>query len=212
MRELGITRRYVKALFDLAMEGGVTAAKRVLTDLHWFDSVLVENDMLRQYLCDPRVSIPEKKDRLAKILPDDLQDTTVDFLLWVTERGRAALIPKVAAEYEDLLQDHQGVAVAEVESAARLDSETRDALIAKLEEVSGRKVKLVESVEPELIGGLRIRLGSQLYDGSVRRQLQDMREELLRIRLPVPAPLALEELEVSSADDAGTDDGAGNDS
>ncbi len=186
MIEVGIARRYVRALFELSFEEGVTYAKRVLSDLQWFEAVLNENEDFRLFLVDPRESVDKKKQTLEKILPEGLQDLTRDFLVWVTEKGRAEMLSLAAGEYEALLQDEQQLAVAEVQSAAKLDSDTRDALVEKLESVTQRKIKLVASVDAGLLGGMRIRLGGSLYDGTLKRQLEDLRGELLQVRLPAP--------------------------
>ena len=209
MREIGITRRYVRALFGLALEQSVTHAKRVLSDLHWFQSLLAEDAELRSYLADPRVSTDNKKATLEKILVGDLQDLSRDFLLWVVERGRSNLLPYVAEEYEALLQDEQGIVVAEVTSASKLDAEVRSDLVETLEKVTNKKVKMVAQVDHDLLGGLRVRIGSALFDGSLRRQLEDMRHDLYRTSLPAPAALDLdlanEEPADGSAEDAASD-------
>lgn len=188
MREIGIARRYVRALYGVASETSEVFARKILADLHWFDSLLAEDGDLRRFLEDPRVSREQKKQSLEKVLAGDLQDLTRDFLLWVVDRGRAALLPLAAREYEALLQEAQGIAVADVYSAVKLEDASREELLAMLEKSTGKKIKLVAHVDPALLGGIRIRIGSTLLDGSIRRQLADLREELLKSPLPaVPA-------------------------
>ena len=123
MNEISVTKRYVRALFELSMEegsatDGVAAAKRVLSDLQWFDSLLGEEGLGR-FLVDPRESPAAKREALQKVLPDELQERTRDFLLWITERGRANLLPHVAREFERFLLDHEGIQQAEVTSTVR---------------------------------------------------------------------------------------------
>jgi len=205
VNEAGITRRYVRALHGVAMETGVTLAKAVLTDLHWFAALLAEDPHLKTFLADPRVPATQKKATLEKALPGDLKDLTRDFLLWMVERGRASLVRFAAAEYEALLREEQGVAIAEVTSAARLDPDDHAALSERLEAVTGKQIKMVTQVDSALLGGLKVRIGSLLFDGSLRRQLEDLRKGLRVAPLPAPAALDFDAL-FSAPGDNGHDE------
>jgi len=200
--ELGITRRYVRALFELELEeggaAGLAGAKRVLSDLQWFHSLLQEEG-LHRFLSDPRESPKSKQEALAKVLPDELQARSRDFLLWVAGRGRAEFLPHVAAEFENLLLVHEGVQRAEVTTVTRMEPEAHAQLQSKLEAQTGKKVQLIANIDPEILGGLRVKFGSALYDGSLRRELEDVRRDMMRVRMPEPAPVELNEAELDDA-------------
>lgn len=192
MNEIGIGRRYVRALFELALEAGGDVPARVGADLERFESLRRDPELSRM-LEDPRVAPGDKKRALAALLPADLTDLGRDFLLWVTEKGRAEILCSAAAEYGALLREHQGVEVADVTSAAPLPQDSLEELKRSLESTTGKKVELRTHLDPRLLGGMRIKIGSRLYDGSLRRSLEQIEERLLGVRLPEPAPLALED-------------------
>lgn len=207
MIERGITRRYVSALFDLAVEAKVE--KKVQTDLEAFTTLMAESQDLRQVLHDPRVPIAKKKSILSSLLPDSFQDLSQDFLLMVVERNRVAVLEGMSEIFGELLRDHQQVALVEVTSAAKLDSETRSALQEKLEKVTRCKVNMQATVDSELMGGLKIRIGSTLFDGSLQRALEDMRASLQDVPLPLPEPVALvleQGAEPAAEADSGSDE------
>ena len=77
----------------------------------------------------------------------------------------------------------------EVTSAARLEAETKSELVSRLERVTRKKVKLTTEVDPDLLGGMKIRVGSTLFDGSLARALEDLRGSLRQVTLPLPEAL-----------------------
>ncbi len=89
-------------------------------------------------------------------------------------------LPDLAAAYRERLLAHQNIVRAEVTSAAPLSPEKTKALEDSLSKVTGKKVELSVSVDPELLGGVVAKIGSTVYDGSVKTQLQRMRQELVK--------------------------------
>lgn len=189
MIERGITRRYVRALFSLAVEEKVE--DRVHQDLVFLQQVMEENPDLMSFLRDPRTSGTVKKQALEKVLPEGLQELTGNFILLLAERGRAVLLQDALAEYVQLLKAHQGIVLVQLTTAAALDQKNEDGLKEALARVTGKEIELEVEEDPALLAGLRLRIGSTLYDGSLRRELEDLRGSLGRVTLPAPEPLAL---------------------
>ena len=204
MIERGIARRYVRALFDLAVEQKIE--KEVFADLTAFHGFVTSDDELRSFLRDPRISETQKKDALAKALPPSFQELSKDFFLMVVDRGRAPLLETAADEFALLFNEHQGVEKVDVTSAVKLDSETTSALIETLEKATKKRVELSTHVDTEILGGLKIRMGSTLFDGSLQRELEEMRGELKKFTLPVPTPMVLSLDEAPEGDDASGED------
>ena len=101
-------------------------------------------------------------------------------LVLLAKSGKLNLVPELAAAYGERLLSHQNVVRAAVTSAAPLSTEKTKALEESLAQVTGKKVELSVSVDPELLGGVVAQIGSTVYDGSVKTQLTKMRQELVK--------------------------------
>ena len=171
--------RYAKALFDVALTENAELAK-ISTDLSEITEILTENTELR--LAMERASVPDAA-RIAIIeqVADKLGVVTVvKKLLVVLTRGRRLnLLPDLSAVFRERLLAHQNIVRADVTSAAPLSPEKTKALAEHLGQVTGKKVELSTSVDPTLLGGVVARIGGTVYDGSVRTQLQRLRQELV---------------------------------
>lgn len=171
--------RYSKALFDVALQENADVAK-IDQDLSDITALLTANiELLR---AAERAGIPDAS-RVALIeqIADKVGVTTqVKKLLVVLTQGRKLnLMPDLAETYRERLLAHQNIVRADVKSAAPLSPEKTRALEESLSKVTGKKVELSVSVDPELLGGVVATIGSTVYDGSVRTQLQRMRQELV---------------------------------
>jgi len=171
--------RYARALFDVAQhESDVAAVGR---DLAAVSEVFREHaDVLQPAL---RHGVPDaiKRSIVEAIVDQVGSNATVRKLVGVLAEGdRFELLPYVADAYRERLLAHQNIVRAEVTSAAQLTPENTTALEASLSGATGKKVELSTSVDKELIGGLIARIGSTVYDGSVRTQLNKIRQTLVK--------------------------------
>jgi len=168
--------RYARALLEVLhpdrSEGG-------LEQLRNFASVLSRESEARTIFENPTVSTERRLGLLNKI-GDALALTTPvrNFLGLLMERNRLDLLGEVISTYERLLDEKQGVVRAQVTSALELDSRQQQAVAARLEAVTGKKVRMQVSVDPSLIGGMIAQVGSTIYDGSIRQQLANFRSSL----------------------------------
>ncbi len=170
--------RYARALLDVtrAEQGDVEGVER---DLASFVSLADGEPALRRVLVNPAVPAPRKKALVSALLARaPLRPPVGKLLVMMAERGRLALLPDVLDHYRQRLLDLQNIVRAEVTSAVPLEAERVEALRAALGAMTGRQVAMTTRVEPGLIGGLVTRIGSVVYDGSVKRQLERMREAL----------------------------------
>lgn len=171
--------RYAKALFDVALAEN-TELTRIAGDLSAVTALMTENTELRLAL--DRAGVPDAA-RVAVI--EQIADKIgvapqVKKLLVVLTHGRKLeLIADLGEAFNERLLAHQNIVRADITSAAPLSPEKTKALEESLSKVTGKKVELSVSVDPELLGGLVARIGSTVYDGSVRTQLQRMRQELV---------------------------------
>lgn len=171
------SRRYAEAAFELASRDGSFAAWR--RDL----------DALVEVLADPRLAVlgspavplvareraaREAIDRIGGVAP-----RSRNLVLLLLHRGRLDLLPAIARHFRRLDDDRQGIVAASAVSAAPLGAAEVRALTARLEAMTGGRVTLDLSVDPEIIGGLVVRLGDRLIDGSVRGRLERLRTRLV---------------------------------
>jgi ATP synthase F1 delta subunit len=169
-----IARRYVRALFELALEQ--EAADAVLADLSALHEKLGEDLALAAALFDPRADRAAQRAVAARLLPASARPLSRDFVEFLVDRRREQVLPLAASEFEAMLREQRGEAAA--------DAAERAEIAAKLAEITKRKIALSERVDPSLIGGVRARVGSTLLDASVRRRLAEVRERLLHVALP----------------------------
>ncbi len=170
--------RYARALFDVALKEA--DPQRIDTELTAFAALVASHESLHRALVTPSVP-PARKRGLVEALLARAGGATPSLsklLLMLADRDRLVLLPDVAEAYRERLMQHQGVVRAEVVTAVPLSGDRRDALERGIARATGRTVVLSASVNPAIIGGAVTRVGSTVYDGSVARQLERMREEL----------------------------------
>jgi F-type H+-transporting ATPase subunit delta len=169
--------RYASALFDLASEAGSVSA--VETDLDKLAEALRESDELSALIRNPEVSraaLGRMFDGLGEHLA--LADLTRSFLGVLTENRRVAELPAIIRTFHTIAAAQRGEVTAEVASAHPLSDEQLGQLERKLRAREGRTVKLRTSVEPELLGGLVVTVGSKRIDSSLRTRLNSLAQAM----------------------------------
>ena len=170
--------RYARALLDVtrAERGDVDAAER---DLASFVSLADGDAGLRRALLNRAIPGARKKALVSDLLQRaPLQGPVSKLLLFLAERGRLALLSDILDQYRQRLLELRKVVRAEVTTAVPLDEERIKALGRALRALTGRDVTMATRVDPGIIGGVVTRIGSVVYDGSVKRQLERLRETL----------------------------------
>jgi len=172
------SNRYAKALFDVALEEKTDLAQ-VDRDLEAVVAMMAANPDLaaasNRGLSDAaRQSLIEA---VAKAMA--LTAPVTKLLVLLAQSRKLSYLPDLAAAYRERLRAHQNIVRAEVTSAVPLSPEKTKAIEESLAKVTGKKVELSVSVDPELLGGVVATIGSTVYDGSVKTQLQRMRKELV---------------------------------
>lgn len=170
--------RYARALFDVAQqESDIT---KVRQDLDAVVSTVSEHAELAQVLASRRLPETVRRNIITSVGERLGVAAPVGKLLGLlAERRRLDLLPEIAEVYEQRLLAHQNIVQAEVATAAPLSPDAAEALEASLTAATGKKVSMRVSVDPSLLGGVVARVGSTVYDGSVRTQLKKMRDQLV---------------------------------
>lgn len=169
--------RYASALFDLASEAGTVSA--VESDLDTLSAALTESVELRALTTNPELSRRQQGaaiEGVAKVL--GLSDLTGKFLGVLAENRRLASLPAMIGAFRSIAAAQRGEVNAEVTSAHALTDAQIDQLKQKLTAREGRTVKISTSVDPDLLGGLVVTIGSQRIDGSIRTRLNSLAQAM----------------------------------
>ena len=179
MSASALTRRYAKALVELAVEQ--QAIDRYGEELTTVNAVLGREALLRQLLESPTLVMEKKSAMLSDLAAVlELSAGIRNFLGLVLSKGRIGYLPQIEENYRRLADELSGVLRAQVTSAVALDAAQQQAIGAGLEKQTGKKVALNVKVDPQLIGGVQAEIGGRLFDGSVRTQLQRIEESLTK--------------------------------
>lgn len=175
-----IGTRYAKALLDVALAPKSKGdPKEVLKELRSINAMILESDHLHNALLSPAVSPARKRAVLARLMGEDgISRTVRNFLFVVIDHRRIHDLPSIVEAFDVLLDERLGFVRADVTSATLLPDAQRNELEAELSRLAGKKAKLTFTIDPALIGGVVARVGSVLYDGSVRGQLERLRLKL----------------------------------
>jgi F-type H+-transporting ATPase subunit delta len=173
-----VSTRYAKALVDVVTEPGSNIdPQTAMEQLRQVAAMVAASDDLRGALLSPAVSPSRKRAVIAKLI--NVHVKIRNFLYVVIDHRRVHEIPSIAEAFEVLLDEHLGFVRADVSSARDLNQEQRAALEVQLTRMSGKKAKLKFTTDPALVAGVVARVGSRVYDGSVRGQLERLRVTLL---------------------------------
>lgn len=166
----GLAGRYATALFDLAQESSATdAVSASLADLR---TALAESDDFAALVNSPVIARGDAAKAVAAVAKAmQLDSLTGKFLGVLAENRRLAKLPGMIAAFDAIVAAHRGEVTAEVTSAHPLTAEQLTTLSANLKSRVGRDVKVATTVDPAILGGLVVQLGSQLIDGSIRTRL-----------------------------------------
>ncbi len=173
--------RYATALFDLAREANAVDA--VKADLEHFDALVAESADLNRLVRSPVFSADEQLHALSAVLDRaGIGGLAAKFLKLVTANRRLFAVRDMVKAFRELVADHKGEATAEVTVAEQLKDEHVGALRSALKAVSGKNVDLAIRIDPAIIGGLVVKLGSRMVDSSLRTKLNAIRHAMKEAR------------------------------
>lgn len=178
MRDSTIARNYAEVLVTLAQRAGdLDGWGRLIDDL----GTLVQDDLrVRRFLESPRVTLTAKKEILVKAFQGRMPQPMVRFLEALVQNRRQLLLPHIASEYATLVDASLGRVRAEVTLAREPQAGEVEAIAASLSKTLGRTAVAHVRINPEIIGGVIVRVGDYVKDGSVRRRLGLLKSKLVQ--------------------------------
>lgn len=186
MSQRTVARRYANALYKEADAIGVLdAVDEDVTLLR--DSLQETTHPLARFFENPVIPKEKKDAVLESLLSDRVTGLTLRFLRLLVEKDRETMTSAVLDQYQALRDEQRGIVDAHVRVARPLSDDDREALLGALETQTGKSIRLHVKEEPDLLGGVVIRIGDQVFDGSVRNKLSALRDRLRKSRLSVEA-------------------------
>lgn len=182
MRDETVARNYAETLFDLARSQGEEEAYG--EGIRQVAELLEEEPDFRLFMETPRIEPGAKKKVVRKVFGEALPGLLVNFLLVTIDKRRQRLLVAISRKYHELLDEHLGRVHAQVVVARELDDEGHEAVRDRLSRLFDKTVIPHVKVRPEILGGIIVRTGNTIYDGSLRRHMEDLRRRLLRADLP----------------------------
>jgi F-type H+-transporting ATPase subunit delta len=169
-------RRYAEAAFEVAMRDGSLERWRPQLDLA---AGIAGDERALDVLANPSVPLERRTKALDDMLGERVSRPVRNLIQLMLRRGRIEQLPRVAAEFRRLDDVRQGITHAIATSATELTPDEVRALTARLEQSTGGRISLDTQVDPSLLGGLVVRVGDRLMDGSVRGRLERLRNQLI---------------------------------
>src|SRR5687768_17274398 len=185
MAQHAIGRRYAQALFDSAMNGGIV--EDVERDLKTVDEVFETVPRLERALRTPTISSARKKDLLNTAFGGRVNDLTLRFIRLLVDRRRETVLPEVSIEFHRLSNQFRNILPVQVTSAIALTEGEQEALSQAIARRTGKQILLEAGVDPALMGGVVLRMGDTVVDGSVRTRLEQLRTQLMSGRAELTA-------------------------
>ncbi len=185
MRDETVAKNYAETLFELALRNDCAESYGVA--IATIANVIEDDPKFRMFLETPRIDDEDKKVVVRRAFGEALPKHVVNFVMVTIDKHRQRLLREISRGYDLLLDDHLGREHVEVTVARQLDDATTQLITERLSSALGTRVIPHIRVKPEILGGLVVRTGDTIYDGSIRRRLEGMRRRLLGARLPAAA-------------------------
>jgi F-type H+-transporting ATPase subunit delta len=180
-----IARNYAETLLELARRhGGDATVDEYLRAIDEVAGLLASEPLVREFLGTPRVPVEAKQRALEASFGGRVPDLFLRFLLVLVENRRQGVIGEVAEQYRLLVDEARGRIRAEVILAREVGEEFRKEIVTRLEKRTGKTVIAGFSVDDSLIGGIIVRIGGEILDGSLRHRIGGLRRQMVRAKLP----------------------------
>lgn len=170
-----VARVYARALFDIGVQAG--SLGRIYDDLQGVKSAAESSTEAVQFLNSPKLRREDKIRVMDEIFKDHVSRPVLGLLHVLVKKRREPVLDNIIAEFGKYRDEHEGRVHAKVTTAKPLPEAEKERLAAAIAKRTGKIVDIQETIDPTVIGGIRVNLGDQVLDGTVRRRLEDLRRE-----------------------------------
>ena len=168
-----VAEPYAEALLDLAKS--TDSLKETTNDMNIVTQFLANSSDLKKFLGNPLITKDAKKNVVKDIFGEQIDGSTLKFLLLLVDRGRIEVLDSIAQKFLELSYKQDSIEIAKITSSIQLSADQQQSIAEKLKAITGAKqIKLALKVDPQLIGGFTIEIGSKMIDTSIRGQLKQI--------------------------------------
>jgi F-type H+-transporting ATPase subunit delta len=173
MSVVKIAEPYAEALLELSNSND--SLSETTNDINIVSQFLANSSDLKKFLGNPLITRTAKKNVIKDVLGEQIDPKTLTFLMLLVDRGRIAILDTIAEKFLELSYKKESIEIAKVTSSIKLSTEQQKNIALKLKSITGAKqIKLALRVDPKLIGGFTVEIGSKLIDTSIRGQLKQI--------------------------------------
>ncbi|MNZ47949.1 ATP synthase subunit delta [compost metagenome] len=177
-RDIVAAKRYAKALYEIAARDGQTL--EIENELKALVSSFSNENEVGHFLSSPKISVEEKWAVISRAIEGKLSKPVVSLTKLLIERGRVELLPELLEGYIKISGDAQGVANATVYSTYALNDEEQQQVAAEFGSLVNKKIRIENVIDKSLLGGMKVRIGDTLYDGSLAGKLERLEKSFRR--------------------------------
>lgn len=181
MKKNEIARQYSKALYEIGVEDDKLLD--LYEELKTLDNKIKDNRDLQKALFHQRVLVEEKQRVFKRIFKDELSEQMYKFMMLLIKKRRIYFLENIIEELKKLVYKQENIITVKVTTAVKMSDEIKEKLKDKLSIHVNKKIEMEESVDPEIVGGMIIKIGDYLIDGSIKSKLESLEEEIKKIPL-----------------------------
>ena len=181
MLNKSVARRYAEAFFSIAQEK--ESIDQFQQELKVIVDTINETEHLKEYFEHLLIPAKEKKDIAGKIFAGRISETALNFLLLLLDKRRQAYLESILEEYMSMADEIRNITKAMLISAQEVPADEVKILAEKLSASTGKHVQLEQTVDPSLLGGVKIRIGDQIMDGTIAKKLEMLKVQLMQVKL-----------------------------
>jgi len=172
-----LAERYTKALIKIAQENN--SIEQTGKELKEITGLFAQNPDIEAFFSSPVIKKEDKKEILEKSFKGKIDEKFYNFLNVLTDKNRIFILPNIENIYHEKLAKAANILEVEAQSVIKLDKDMQSALIEKLEKITNKKIKLSNTINKDIIGGLVLKFDGKIIDGSVKTQLQRLQKQLI---------------------------------
>lgn len=173
-----LDKRYALALYDVAEKQG--KVEEFIQDFEDVVDLLKHNEECATLISHPQISTREKKEIFIKMFKGKIDDELLSFLLILIDKGRIMYAQEKLVEMKKIQLERQNVLIAEVKTVVPMDKEDKDKLIEKLSSMYGKQVRIEEELDKGILGGILIKIGTDIIDGTLKSKLSAIRGHIIQ--------------------------------